>query len=559
MKRLPTVLTLIVLTWITAACGVQEKAEIIFVNGLIMTMDQEQPEASALAIKDGRVLACGERIEVLRFKGAETTVFDLEGRTVIPGLHDAHVHFESGARSIREQLSLRFMNLEQIQNAIAEVVAASPAGALIRAFHFNQAYFPGKEWPSCHDLDVVAPGNPVMITRVDGHSLWLNSKAMTLAGIDESSVAPPGGEIGRFPDGKPNGILKETATRLAAGVKGPAMILPGISDKNHLEAGIEYANRLGLTSVTSSGSLQLLEELAVLRRAGKLNLRFNVWLPIENLAEYKQAGIAYRQGDDWIRVSFLKIFADGTIGSATAAMFSPFLSNPDSQGLLIHPQEELERLIAEAHKENWPVGVHAIGNRGVNLTLSAIEKAQALYPDRFPIHRIEHAQFVHDKDLARFRQLGVIASMQPTHCTTDLLVVEDRVGREVACQGYRWRSLTDAGASIAFGTDWPVEPLDPRRGLYSAIERKNIEENIPEQGWFPEEAISLPEAILYYTLGPSQAAGNADLTGSLTQGKAADFTVFDGDLSTAAARDKRSVLTIPVYLTVVDGRVVYSR
>ena len=296
-----------------------------------------------------------------------------------------------------------------------------------------------------------------------------------------------------------------------------------------------------------------------MRRAGKLSLRFNVWLPVENLAEYKKIGLSHGQGDDWIRVSYLKIFADGTIGSATAAMFTPFLGNPDSQGLLIHPIEELERLIAEAQRENWPVGVHAIGNRGVNLTLSAIEKAQALYPDRFPSHRIEHAQFVTDEDLSRFSQLGVIASMQPTHCTTDLLVVEDRVGRNVARQGYRWRSMADAGAVIAFGTDWPVEPLDPRRGLYSAVERKNIEENIPEEGWFPEEAISLNEAVLFYTLGSAQAAGNSELIGSLTPGKAADFTVFDGNLAAAAARDKRSVLTIPIFMTVVDGRVVYRR
>lgn len=414
----------------------------------------------------------------------------MKGKTVIPGLHDAHLHFEAGAEMLKSQLTLRFLNLQEIKGKIKEVINASPGGAVIWGHNYNHAFFKKKQLPTRYDLDKVAPDNPVIIERVDGHSVWLNSKALEAADITKDTKDIPGGEIMRFEDGSPTGILKENALSLVEKIKKqkrPKMVIPGQSGQDALEMAIQYANKLGLTCVTTSGTPALVEHLKKLKKEGKLTLKFNVWFPIVTLKDYLAAGLSFHQGDEWVRVSFLKIFADGTIGSASAAMFNPYLHRPESRGILIQPTEELNRLVAEAHRNNWPIGVHAIGNRGVHLVLNAVEKAQDKYGPKPQIrHRIEHSQFVTDSDLKRYKTLGVIPSMQPTHCTTDLLVVENRIGSERAKQGYRWNSFHKIGVMLAFGTDWPVEPLDPRRGLYSSIERKNIETNQPKGVGFRE-------------------------------------------------------------------------
>ena len=281
-------------------------AELILTNATVVTVDSKLPSCEAIAIKDGRILALGSNAEVSKLKGPDTRVVDLSGKTIVPGLHDAHVHFESGAKAVTERLSVRFLGLEEILEKVKEAVRISPEGAVIRAYHFNHAYFEDKKWPDRYHLDKVAPNNPVIITRVDGHSIWLNSAALTMAGITKDTPDPQGGEIQRFEDGTPTGILKETAEELAANIEGPKMKVPGAAKGNTLEAGIEYANRLGLTSVTTSGTLELIQRLNQLKEDGKLSLRFNVWLPIEGIQHYLDKGIAMNQGDDMVKVSFLK-------------------------------------------------------------------------------------------------------------------------------------------------------------------------------------------------------------------------------------------------------------
>jgi predicted amidohydrolase YtcJ len=539
--------------------GENIEADLILTNATIITADDKQPACEAIAIKDGKILSIGSFNDMEKFKGQNTNLMDLTGKTIIPGLHDAHVHFESGAKAVTERLSVRFLGLEEILEKVKESVQISPERAVIYAYHFNHAYFKDKKWPSRYDLDKVAPQNPVIITRVDGHSVWLNSLALKMAGITNDTPDPQGGEIQRFADGTPTGILKETAEDLVKNITGPKMKVPGAMEGNTLEAGIAYANKLGLTSVTTSGSLQLIQRLNQLKSEGKLTLRFNVWLPIKGIQEYLDKGIAMNQGDDMVKVSFLKIFCDGTIGSATAAMFEPFKHRPESKGLLIHPVEELDAMIEKAHQNNWQIGVHSIGNRGVHLVLNAVEKAQKKLGKKGLRHRIEHSQFVRDDDLLRYKDLEMIPSMQPTHCTTDLLVVEDRIGTERARQGYRWNSFKEKGIMMSFGSDWPVEPLDPRRGLYSAVERKNIQSGTPENGWFPEEQISIKDAVKYFTLGSAYASFNEKVNGSIEEGKLADLTVFDGNMLEMAAKNKKELLEMAVHMTIVNGAVVYSK
>ncbi|MBN1197283.1 MAG: amidohydrolase, partial [Candidatus Aminicenantes bacterium] len=337
------------------------------------------------------------------------------------------------------------------------------------------------------------------------------------------------------------------------------MVVPGKSSADPLLAAIRHANRLGLTSVTTSGSLELVQRLQQMQKEDQLTLRFHVWLDGEQMDAHLESGARFNQGNEFVRIAFLKLFVDGTIGSATAAMFAPYRHRPDSSGILIHPVERFNQLVAAAHKQGWPVGVHAIGNRGVHLVLNAIEAAQKQYGVKGLRHRIEHSQFVRDEDLSRYVRLGVVASMQPTHCTTDLLVVEDRIGKERARQGYRWRSFLDAGALLAFGTDWPIEPLDPRRGLYSAIERRNIENKQPEGGWFQTEAISLAEALDAYSRGAAVAVHREKELGVVEKNRLADLTVFAGDIFAVAEKNPRDLLQIPVAMTIVNGRIVYQR
>ena len=547
--------------WLAPALagGMDAAPEWILRDGRILYTGASLPVRAGIAIKNGRIMAIGPEKEILQLAGPGTRMVSANGGTVVAGLHDAHVHFESGAKMLTERLSLRFMNLEQIKTQIHSAVAASPPGALIRAYHFNQVYFPKGEWPSRKDLDVVAPENPVVISRVDGHSVWVNSRALAMAGITRDTPDPQGGEIQRDASGQPTGILKENAENLVNGITAPDMVIPGKQGRNTLLAGIQHANRLGLTSVTTSGSLDLVKRLRLLQSQGKLTLRFHVWLDGEKLSDHLKAGARFNQGDDFVRIGFLKLFADGTIGSATAAMFNPYLHKTDSRGILIHPVKELNRLVAAAHRQGWPVGVHAIGNRGVHLVLNAIEAAQHQFGSKDLRHRIEHSQFVRDEDLDRYKRLGVVASMQPTHCTSDLLVVEDRIGRQRARQGYRWRSFIQAGVVLAFGTDWPIEPLDPRRGLYSALDRRNIESANPQGGWFQEETVSLAQALQAYSLGSATAIHREKELGSLETGKLADFTVFAGDLTAISRRNPRDLLEIPVDMTVVHGRIVFQR
>ncbi|MEN8154262.1 MAG: amidohydrolase [Acidobacteriota bacterium] len=558
MKYLTGSLILFLIILPLSGGKIDKYADLILIKGKVLTMDKGLKITEAVAIKNNKILQTGKNNELLKLKGERTKVISLKGKTIIPGLHDAHLHFESGANLILNRIDLRFLNKEEILKKIEESVKISPEGALIRAYSYNQTYFKDKKWPDRYDLDKVSPENPVIVTRVDGHSIWVNSKALEMAGITRDTKDPQGGELLRFKDNSPTGILKENAEMLVNKINGPKMVVPGARGKDHILNAIKYANKLGLTSVTTSGGIKLIEHLKTLEKKGLLSLRFNVWITPEEMDNLINKGIGFNEGSDKIKISFVKLFSDGSVGSASAAFFKPYLHRPDSRGILIQPVPELENIIKKIHKNNWQVGVHAIGNRAVHIVLDSVEKAQKLYGVKGLRHRIEHTQFIIDNDLNRFNNLQMVPSMQPTHCTSDLLVVEERVGKDRARQGYRWNSFKKKGTLLAFGTDWPVEPLDPRRGLYSSVERKNIESNIPEGEWFPEERISITDAIKYYTYGSAYASFNEKRLGSIEKGKLADLTIYDGDLMELSNQNKRGLLKVPVFMTIMDGRIIFS-
>jgi len=546
------VLLMVLLALANLACqqAPAGKADLI-IAGKIFTGLKSRPFVEALAAGGDKILAIGSRQEINRYAGPQTRIIELAEGVAIPGLIDAHTHFSSGGQSLIE-LSFRGVDsIEKVQQMIAARIKELPPGTPIFGRDYDHTLFPDQKWPDRADLDKVSPDNPVVIRRVDGHSAWLNTLALKLSGIDSLTPDPFGGEIVRDQiSGDPTGILKESAMNLIK-------IKPSIksSPEEDILRALDHARQLGLTGVHASTDLKELEIYKKLKKEGQLTLRIYAWLPIEEMDECLKLGLKQGQGDEFLKIGFLKAFIDGTLGSGTALMFEPFADAPGQSGLAQYSEQEFYELIDRAYAHGFQVGTHAIGDKGVNWVLNAIEKAEKKYGQKDLRYRIEHAQIIKPEDIKRFKELGVIASMQPTHCTTDMRFCEQRIGQERSKYAYTWKSLLDNGASLAFGSDWPVEPLDPRRGLYSAVTRQNIEHDLPEGGWFPEQKLTLPEAIECFTSGSAYASFEENLKGTLEPGKLADLTVFGLDIF---SHEPEAILTAPVIYTIVGGKIVYQ-
>ncbi len=548
-----TLATLLFLGGLRASAAPVRKADLAVTHGKIFTANGAAPWAEAVAVKGGRIVAVGTDREIERFIGGGTKVIDVGGKLVIPGLIDAHTHFASGGRSLIGLSFRGVSSIAKVQEMIAAKIHELPAGALVSGSAYDHTLFPGGAWPTREDLDKVSPSNPVVIERVDGHSIWVNSLALERAGITKETGDPFGGEILKDPmTGEPTGILTEAATGLVR-IPGPEI---ASTPEQDIVRALEHAAGLGLTGVHTDSSFAETALYRKLAAEGLLTLRVYAWLPVESMKDCLRDGVRQGQGDDMVRVGFLKAFIDGTLGSGTAMMFAPFDDEPGKIGLPQMPEADFDALIAEAHANGFQTGTHAIGDKGVAWVLDAVERAQRKYGKKDLRHRIEHAQVVAPGDLARFAALGVIASMQPTHCTTDMRFCETRIGAGRSRGAYAWRALLDKGARLAFGSDWPVEPLDPMRGLYSAVTRMNIEGEFPEGGWFPGQKLTMDEAIGLFTKGAAYASFEETVKGTLEPGKLADMVVLSKDLFTIAPRE---ILTTEALITILGGRVVFQR
>jgi len=531
----------------------QQAADLALINGKVFTLDAENPNAQAVAVKDGKILAVGLINEIRKFINPSTKILDVKGKLVIPGLIDAHVHFSNGGRSLASLTFRGVASVEKIQEIVAAKIRELAPGEWIKGGEYDQTLFPGQKWPTKEDLDKVAPDNPVVIRRVDGHSVWANSEALRESGITKDTPDPFGGEIVKDPQtGEPTGILKESAVRL---LKVENLDASSTFEED-IERGLRYAAKLGLTGIHTSASFQELAVYKQLRDEGKLTLRVYAWLPFDELDKCIELGLKPGQGDDMVKVGFLKSTIDGTLGSGTALMFAPFSDEPQKIGLPQHPEDEFAAMIEKAHKNGYQTGTHAIGDKAVNWVLNAIEKAEKKYGKKDLRHRIEHAQIIIPDDVKRFNALGVIASMQPSHCTTDMRFCEARIGPVRSQNAYIWRTLLDAETRIAFGSDWPVEPLDPMRGLYSSVTRKKIESGYPRGGWFPEQRLTMAEAIRLFTLGSAYASFEENIKGSLEPGKLADMIVLSRDIFRV---DPSEILTTEVLTTILGGKIVHQK
>jgi len=537
---------------VSAESAASPAADLVLRGGRVWA-GKGRPAATAIAVKDGRVAALGSDADVQPLIGPGTRVVDLHGRLVVPGFNDAHVHFLSGGFGL---LSVDLRDARDEQDFAARIGAHArtlPRGTWIQEGNWDHETWPSKALPTRALIDAVTPDHPVFVQRLDGHMALANSLALRLAGVTRESKDPDGGTIVRDAAGEPTGILKDNAEELVT------RAIPEPSREMNLRAAraaLKEAARVGVTTIQDNSSVDALRTYQDLRAAGELTARFYVWRYASSALEpLEKAGLRTGLGDEWIRLGALKILSDGSMGSGTAAFFDPYTDDPRTTGLLLHPVPELERLIREADAAGFQLAVHAIGDRANSLVLDAFEKAAAANPARERRFRIEHAQVVRKADLARYRRLGVIASIQPSHGIDDMRWAERRIGRERSRDAYNVRSFTEAGIPVAFGTDWFVEPLDPRLGLYAAVTRERPEGG-PPGGWFPEEKIALEDALDLYTRGSAYAEFAEKEKGTLDPGLLADLVVFAADLFRIPPRE---ILTTPVDFTVAGGRVVFDR
>lgn len=532
----------------------------MILNGKVLTIDTDNPLAEAIAVVDDKITDVGTNSRIRKLIDPEKTqIIDASGRLVIPGFNDAHVHF---GPLDPDFIELRYTtDPSTITAKVKAQVAKSIPGELIRGGHWEHEMFITREWPTKELIDKVSPDNPVVLARADGHSRLVNSYVLKKSGITKNTPDPFGGEIQRDPvTGEPTGILKETAMDLINTGDVKTQRSPEDEAEKTWQGyllAMKEARELGVTSVQNAGSEDF-EAYEKLQKEGELTCRIDIGKPLTGdtdiLNKYKELSGKYPDSGDWIRFGYLKAFIDGSMGSGTALMFEPYNDEPSTSGLAMWNYDEFENMVLTADKMGFQIGVHAIGDKGNNWILNAFEKAQQVNGKRDSRHRDEHTQTLQSSDIPRFAKLGVIPSMQPTHCISDKKFYEKRIGTERSKGAYAWRSLVDAGSVLAFGTDYQVEPLNPIEGLYAAVTRKERRGEDGE-GWFPEQKLTMEEAIKFYTLGSSFAQFMENRKGMIKEGFLADIVIVDKDLLTIPENE---IMSTRVDYTIVGGKVVYT-
>lgn len=542
-----------------ASCAKRPEAELVLWEGRIYTGDPDIGVVEAVAVSGGKVIATGSSREIYGLAGNHTRIIDLEGRFAMPGFNDAHVHLHNAIVQRLGVDAFGSRSLAEFLGRVADKLEGREPGEWILGRGWDQSLWPEERLPTREDLDRVTTAHPVLVQRADGHSAVLNSRALEMAGFGPDAPDPPGGEIHRDDEGRPTGIITERAIEHVK-QRIPRMTLE--RRKRGLELVIGEALSKGVTSVqddsvrNADAGWDAFVALQELREAGELGLRVTEWLPFEATVEQLEAWRDQGGTDDpWLRTGLLKTNIDGSGGSLTAAMLEPYSTAPDNRGFLIIEPDRLEAMMVERIGRGFQIGIHTIGDRAARVVLdafeAALEEAAPASPGR---HRIEHAQFVHDDDLPRFAELGIIASMQPSHLLTDMRWAPRILGPEREHEGYRWQSFRDSGAVLAFGTDYPVEPIDPMRGLYAAVTRE-FEDGGPEGGWKPEERIDIEAAIDAYTRGAAFGEFEESRKGTLAPGMLADIVILSRDITRASPRE---ILDTRVLATIVGGRLVYE-
>jgi predicted amidohydrolase YtcJ len=529
-------------------------ADTIYVHGDILTgeglLSDTPQRASALATEHGLVIAIGSDADVMTLRGPNTDVIDLKGAFVIPGFNDAHVHLASAGREKSTIDLVGVQSLTGMEQRIAKAAKSATPGAWLRGRGWDHMLWASKQIPSRQDLDSVTGDHPAIFTRVDGHIAIANSRALELAGIATRTPDPSGGKFDRDAQGRPTGIVRETAVDLVYAKVPP----PTHEERRHaLDLAVADAVAHGITSTQDQSTWDDFLVFEEMEHEDKLPLRVSEWLLFTDPLPLLQEQRAHHSADDpMLHTGMLKGFMDGSLGSRTAALNAPYSDDLGNAGIPQFDQTTLNQMTIERAQAGFQIGFHAIGDRGVKMALNAFVAAEAAVPNSMMYRfRIEHDQVVDPQDFARYRWLGVIASMQPNHLLTDMYWAEDRVGPLRAKSSYPWKTFWDQGTVLAFGTDYPVEPVTPFRGLYAAVTRRS------EDGtkiYHPEQALTINQALYAYTQASAFAEHMETRKGKLAPGQFADFVVLDRDLLKASPSD---ILKTQVMRTVVGGKTVF--
>jgi hypothetical protein len=526
-----------------------------YLHGRIYTNDPKHPWAEAMAVRDEKILCIGTISQILLdCGGAESNdVTQLKGNFVMPGFNDAHAHLGSAGR---DKLTLALNDATSVDDVLKLVKTAAgrhKSGEWILGSGWDQSRWADQKYPTRLELDQAAPVNPVYLNHVSGHIAVANSLALKHAEINSETPNPQGGEIGRFADGEPNGLLKETATTMVS------QRIPDPSDEERrkgIELVFDELARNGVTSVQEFSTWEDFLAYIDLKQEKKLTVRITEWLPftasIDDLQNMRAQG---GTTDPWLRTGALKGFMDGALGTRTAALLAPYSDDPSTSGILTVDPEKLKAMAIERDRLGFQLAFHAIGDKGNRVALDTFESLLRVNSPRDRRDRIEHAQVVAPEDIPRFGRLQVIASMQPSHETNDMRWAEQRLGPERSKGAYAWKALQSAGARLAFGTDYDVEPINPLRGLYACVTREAVEGG-PPGGWIPQEKLSLEDCIRAYTTGSAYAEFMDGKKGELRVGEFADFVVLSQDLTRISPKD---FLKTEVLRTVAGGRTVYQK
>lgn len=534
----------------------QVSADLVLLNGRIWTVNEKQPEAEAVAVLGNRILAVGSNSDIRKLIGKQTRTVDLQGRRVVPGFNDAHVHFFNGGAGLASVQLREAKSPEEFAARIAAFAAKIPRGRWMLEGNWDHENWSPAKLPTRQLIDAATPNHPVFVQRLDGHMALANSAALKLAGITRNTPDPPGGLIVRDEAGEPTGVLKDAAMNAVY------KVVPNPSPEEiaeALKAAMRYAAENGVTSVQDmSASPDVLQVYQHLLARDELTVRVYGHQPLSQWQRLADVGVRAAFGGDKLKIGGLKGFADGSLGSTTAWFFAPYLDAPNTSGLasdeLVDESQMRERIL-KADQAGLQVAIHAIGDKANNRILTLFAEAAQQNGARDRRFRIEHAQHLRPEEIKAFAQQKVIASMQPYHAIDDGRWAENRIGPERAKGTYAFRSLLDAGAMLAFGSDWFVAPMEPLMGIYAAVTRRTLDGKRPI-GWVSEQKITVAEAIRAFTLGSAYASFDERRKGSIEVGKLADFAVLSADILKI---NPVEIEKARVVMTIFDGKVVYER
>lgn len=555
MKSLPVYFALFPLFLIAITSFAQQRpaADVIITNARVWTVDPDRPSAEAVAIIRDRIVAVGTAAEMDAWRGSSTQIIDAAGKLLLPGFDDAHVHFRSGGEQLDNVELKDAASQQEFRDRIAK-----------RAERYPNEWVTGGDWddqqwkpavlPKKELIDPVTPKTPVFVSRYDGHMALANSVALKLAGVTKATKAPPGGEIVRDSNGEPTGVLKDAAMGLVYSK------IPDLTPARRIRAvrrALAHAARLGVTSLQDMGppfaDVSAYSELA---EKGELTARIYVAGPMSQWQDQTKIGVRRAFGSPYLRIGANKAFADGSLGSTTAYFFEPYLDAPKTKGLLADdmiPVSKMRDRLMGLDAAGMQACVHAIGDQAISMVLDLYAEVEAKDGAKDRRFRIEHAQHIAQKDFVRFRQLDVIASVQPYHAIDDGRWAEKRIGPEVLKGTYAFRTLLDNKVRLALGTDWTVAPLNPMLTIYAAVTRATLDGKHPD-GWLPEQKLSVAEAVEAYTMGSAYAEFQDKEKGSITPGKLADMVLLSDDIFKIRPE---AIKDATVVMTMVGGKVVY--